>query len=267
MKIENFTIMKNLFLVSVVFFTLVFFTGCDDDDNYPTRYYSSTGTFIKGDDSFYFKTDQGNVMALSSGSNLNEDDFSNDSTRALSVFYVEKEYSEGDIDSLINVTDYDEILTKSIFHFTSETEEDVKDSIGNDAIHIRDMWITDNYLTIYFSYYGGSEIHYINLVQDADSLESADGDLILEFKHNANSDNYGYNLSGFVSFDISELQSTDSSSISLLVRNIINSSGDYEDQTIVYSYGDDSDSTTEFLSKDQRNDYEISSDSENVKFK
>ncbi len=251
--------MKKLFLLSVVLSCLALYTGCDDDDDHPDRYYSGTGTLIKGDDSFYYVSDGGSVMEIDSSSDVDKDSLSSDSTRASIVYIVKKRYDEGDYDYKIKITDYEEILTKSIFHFTSDTGEDVRDSIGNDVVHIKDAWITDNYLTIYFSYYGGSVTHYINLVQDADSLQTEDGELLLELKHNANDDTYNNKLYGLVSFDISELQDSGTNSVTLLLRYIKNSDGDYGKGTITYSYGDSS-TSTEIQSITNTKSFDVSSD-------
>ncbi len=251
--------MKKIFLLSTLFSCLVLFPRCDDDDDHPDRYYSDTGTLIKSDDSFYYVSDEGGVMVIDESSEVDEDSLTSDSTRASVVYIVKKQYDEGDYDCKIKITEYDEILTKSIFHFYSDTEDDVRDSIGNDIIRIKNAWISDDYLTIYFSYYGGSVTHYINLVQDEDSLETDDGKLILELKHNANDDPYNTELCGLVSFNISELQDADSNSVTLLLRYIKNSDGGYGKGSITYTYGDSS-TSTEIQSLTSKKSLDVSSD-------
>jgi hypothetical protein len=103
----------------------------------------------------------------------------------------------------IQLNDVYEILTKGIFKIKPEEQ----DSIGNDQIHIRDMWIGSNYLNVEFNYPGFNKIHYINLVSDSTKTYN-DGKIHLEFRHNANGDYPSYSKWGMVSFNLSSLNQT-----------------------------------------------------------
>ena len=107
-----------------------------------------------------------------------------------------------------------EVLTKNIFTITPATQ----DSIGNDPILIRDIWIGTDYLNIEFAFPGYNMTHFINLVTDTTQIYT-DGKIHLEFRHNANNDNPVYTKSGIVSFDLKSLQTGSSGkSISLVIH-------------------------------------------------
>jgi hypothetical protein len=109
------------------------------------------------------------------------------------------------VDSVYNTTvrlnDASTVLTKGIFKITPATQ----DSIGNDSITVRDMWIGNDFLNIEFAYLGNNKTHYINLVSDASKVYT-DGKTHLEFRHNGNGDAPTYYLNGIVSFNLKSLQ-------------------------------------------------------------
>jgi hypothetical protein len=109
------------------------------------------------------------------------------------------------VDSVYNTTvrlnDASTVLTKGIFKITPATQ----DSIGNDSISVRDMWIGNDFLNIEFAYWGFNKTHYINLVSDA-SKTYTDGKIHLEFRHNGNGDAPTYYSNGIVSFNLKSLQ-------------------------------------------------------------
>jgi hypothetical protein len=136
-------------------------------------------------------------------------------------------------DYLVKLNDIYEVLTKGIFKITPATQ----DSIGNDYVYIRDMWIGSDYLNVRFDYPGGNKVHYINLVSD--SLKTySDGKIHLEFRHNANGDYPHFNLSGIVSFNLKSLQVSGQNEVKIVVHarefNMSESSSTYN---FTYKYG------------------------------
>jgi len=101
----------------------------------------------------------------------------------------------------VKLFDASSVLTKGIFKITPATQ----DSIGNDSIYVRDMWIGNDFLNIEFSYWGFSRTHYINLVSDSLKVYT-DGKTHLEFRHNGNGDTPTYLYRGIVSFNLKSLQ-------------------------------------------------------------
>ncbi len=102
----------------------------------------------------------------------------------------------------VRVNDIYEVLTKGIFKIKPENQ----DSIGNDLISIKQMWIGSDYLNVEFYYPGYDKIHYINLVSDRTKTYT-DSKVHLEFRHNDNNDNPTYTKSGIVSFNLWSLRS------------------------------------------------------------
>lgn len=123
--------------------------------------------------------------------------------------------TESDYQHDVNLKDVYEILTKGIFNITTATQ----DSIGNDPITIRDMWVAGDYLNVEFVYPGYSKTHFINLVNDTAKADTyTDNKAHLEFRHNANDDYPSLNISGIVSFNISSLQVTGVNSVDFVVH-------------------------------------------------
>lgn len=113
----------------------------------------------------------------------------------------------------VRLNDVYDVLTKGIFPITPETQ----DSIGDDPIHIRDLWVGSKYLNFEFIYQGFNKTHYINLVYD--SLKTyTDNKIHLEFRHNANDDLAVNNLWGVASFDLSSLEDPELDSIQLVIH-------------------------------------------------
>jgi len=115
----------------------------------------------------------------------------------------------------VELKDIYEILTKGIFSISPATQ----DSIGNDPVAVRDMWVTGDFLNVEFIYPGYSKTHFINLVSDtAKADDYTDNKVHLEFRHNANDDYPSLNISGIVSFDISSLRVTGVNSVDFVVH-------------------------------------------------
>lgn len=130
----------------------------------------------------------------------------------------------------VKLKDVYEILTKGIFNITPETQ----DSIGNDPVAIRDMWVTNDFLNVEFVYPGYSKTHFINLVSDA-TKPLTDNKVRLEFRHNDNDDYPSYNISGIVSFSIKSLRVSGSNSVDFVVHTKEFDSGN-ADKTYSFTY-------------------------------
>ena len=121
------------------------------------------------------------------------------------------------------------ILYKSILTITPAME----DSIGHDPIHVKDHWMKNNMLNFELSYLGGSNIHFINLVMKPNA--TATEPVVLELRHNDNSDPETYQLSAVVTFDLSSLKvaGKDSVSFRVIAKDF---NGDDFGYTGVYKY-------------------------------
>jgi hypothetical protein len=101
----------------------------------------------------------------------------------------------------VRLNDVYEILTKGIFRIKPTQQ----DSIGNDQIEIKSMWVGSDYLNVEFVYLGYDKNHFITLVSD-DAKTYTDNKVHLEFRHNANKDYPSSSKWGVASFDLRSLK-------------------------------------------------------------
>lgn len=211
--------------------------SCNNDDDYSLgKYWLTSGTVIKTSDYYYVVTDEGDNL-WPAASNINPD-YLEDSMRVLVNYTILGDAQEGEIyDYYVKINSVKEILTKPVFNFTDETTQAVKDSIGYDAVAITDTWFTGKYLNVQFEYGGGlGYIHYINLVKDSEDLETDNGEIILELKHNKNGDPLDYLQWGIASFNISELKVDGQTSVDIFVR-ALDKDGTYQyNKVLTYDY-------------------------------
>ncbi|TLX78232.1 hypothetical protein E9993_00715 [Labilibacter sediminis] len=230
--------MKKLLLIIPVLLGLLTFSSCnDDDDSYSLgKFWLTSGTVHKTADYYYITTDGGSNL-WPSASNVNSEDLE-DGMRVLVNYTILGDADDSEFyDYYVKVNGVSEILTKPIFNFTDETTPEVRDSIGNDPVTIKDTWFTENYLNVEFEYGGGYYVHFINLVHDSEDALTEEGEIILELKHNKNGDPNNYLQWGIASFDISELQKEGESSVDIFVRSI-GKDGEYHyNKVLTYEYG------------------------------
>lgn len=123
--------------------------------------------------------------------------------------------------SLVQLLDVYEVLTKDVYKIKPEEQ----DSIGDDKINIRNIWIGSDYLNVEFDYPGYDMIHFINLVSDSTKTYN-DDKVHLEFRHNDNGDYPSYAKWGMASFRLSYLKSIASAdSVNIVIHaNVYGSS-------------------------------------------
>ncbi len=112
----------------------------------------------------------------------------------------------------VKINSLKDILYKGVFDITPETE----DSIGNDPIHVSEVWQSGDLLTFELDYYGYSKVHYINLVRPPGVL-SVDVPVQLELRHNNRDDEQNYWLSALVTFDLETIQIAGQDSVQFVV--------------------------------------------------
>lgn len=211
--------------------------SCSDDDGYSLGdFWVTTGTVVETTDYFYVVTDAGDAL-WPSASNVSPGSVE-DGIRILVNYTILGDADDSETyDYYVKINGISELLTKPIFNFDENTSEAVKDSIGNDPVTITDTWFTDDYLNLQFEYGGGpGYIHFINLVKDTEDLETENGEIILELKHNKNNDPYNYLQWGIVSIDISELKVDGQNSVDIFVRSL-DKEGEYQyNKVLTYEY-------------------------------
>ncbi len=111
-----------------------------------------------------------------------------------------------------------------------------QDSIGNDPIHVSNVWISGNYLNYQLRFYGGNKTHFINLVKDALKQDPSGTTIALELRHNKEGDTGKTPLDAVVCFNLSSLQQSGKTSQKITVIN-----NDFDSKTITqqftYTYG------------------------------
>jgi len=235
----------------VAFLSIVLMSCNNDDDDYSLGdFWLTTGTIVKTTDYFYVTTDNGDKL-WPAATNVDPNHVE-DSMRVFVDYTILGDANDSEAyDYYVKINSIKKILTKPIFNFTEETTEEVKDSIGSNAVTIVDTWFTGNYLNVQFEYGGGlGYIHYINLVKDTEDLETEDGEIILELKHNKNGDPANYLQWSVASFDISELQVEGESSVDIFIR-ALDKEGEYQyNKVLTYKFGQESTSAKAFTSDD-----------------
>lgn len=208
--------MKKILLIAIAAILLV---SCNTKDERYDNYWTSLGVYETTKDNalgFQIALDNGNYVIpkeITDGAHSLED-----GTRVVIYYSIINEEAGANENLIISAAlhQIDDVLTKNVI----EISEEIADSIGNDPIHVHseDIWISNNYLNIYFSYYGGGRIHYINMIKFPNDSTDAEGNLILEFRHNNNGDYPSHAYDGFVSFDLNNLQSLEVDTLPIVVR-------------------------------------------------
>jgi hypothetical protein len=98
-----------------------------------------------------------------------------------------------------------------------------------------DVWITQDYLTVYFSFYAGTEIHYFNLTYD--EMEQADNDTIhLTFRHEDNNDVAIHYYNGYITFKLNPLRDPEKTERVICFRGKEYDNIDYLQEGLIYTY-------------------------------
>ena len=133
----------------------------------------------------------------------------------------------------IRVNSVVKVLLKDIMDITPE----IQDSIGNDPLIVKEVWISDSLLNFEIKYWGRYEMHYINLVKEPGTLTEDDQPVELELRHNDNGDARDFPFAAYVSFRLNELKIGGLDSVQFRVTCT-----DYDDESFEfdgeYNYGD-----------------------------
>lgn len=198
--------MKKLFLLFLTIFTFAFFSGCDlDDDGYSLdNAWVGFGLVSKdaSGSAYTIVMDDGEVLFPGNYVDLALDLKNNDRVLVNFTILGNKDNPDHNEYYYVRINSLRKILYKGIFDITPAKE----DSIGNDPLTVKDHWIKGNILNFEIRYYGGNQIHYINLVKQPGPIDTSGGPVLLELRHNNRDDNGEIPLSGFASFDLSALK-------------------------------------------------------------
>ena len=209
--------------------------GCSDDDSSNEPLYGDFGIAFKDEAQplgYVVKLDDGDHIIPISPSYLTND--WEDSSRVLVYFEVEQQVADiGGSDTYeVNVVEWKDILMKDIFNISPATE----DSIGNDPIVVKRMWVTDNLLNFELVYYGNNATHMVNLVKQPGEITSAELPIELEIRHNKFNDQELFQYSAYVSFDLTPLEIAGQDSVEFKVSGTNYHANNYS-YNGVYNYG------------------------------
>lgn len=133
---------------------------------------------------------------------------------------------EGEVEQyLVKINGVEKVLLKGILDITEETQ----DSIGNDPIIVKDVWMTDSLLNFEVKYWGRYMVHFINLVKEPGELSADDQPIQLELRHNDNGDVEDIPYAAYVSFNLENLKIEGQNSVQFKVT-----STDYEGELFEY---------------------------------
>jgi len=198
--------MKRLILFLMLGITFGFFAGCDlDKDNYSLNdAWIGFGLVHKDTINESFTINLDNNVVLFPATNSVAWSEVKDNERVLTNFTIlgNKSNSDNKEQYYVKINSLRKILFKGILDITPVIE----DSIGNDPIKVKDNWVVNNILNFELQYRGGSKVHFINLVKQPGVLNIDNGPVVLELRHNANSDPEQFPLSAIVTFDLSALK-------------------------------------------------------------
>ena len=150
---------------------------------------------------FNFRLDNGDLMYTNTAGLLNYKPKDGQRIIANYSFIETNSAANSTIKNNVKLNDVYEVLTKGIFRIKPAQQ----DSIGNDQIEIRSIWVGSDYLNVEFVYLGYDKNHFITLVSDA-AKTYTDNKVHLEFRHNANKDYPSSSKWGMASFDLRSLK-------------------------------------------------------------
>ncbi|MCF8358034.1 MAG: NigD-like protein [Prolixibacteraceae bacterium] len=114
----------------------------------------------------------------------------------------------------VKINNLQDVLYKKAIAFSAN----ITDSLGNDPIQVKDVWLTNQILNFDLGFYGGSKTHLVNLTYNPDDIIAKKTPMELELRHNAQNDSLPYYLRAIVSFDLGELIPKGSDSINFEVK-------------------------------------------------
>lgn len=204
--------------------------SCDDNGRSLGDIYISIATVIpEGENAYSFLLDNGKRLWPAAG-NVRYAPTHNQ--RIFLNYTILWESSGATYDYDIKVNDIWNILTKQAIELNAENQ----DSIGNDPVKVKDIWVGGDYLNVSFLFnYGGDRPHLINLVENTLSEETSPDAIDLEFRHNAYQSTQTKLYEGFVCFDLKPFRTDDADSVNLSIK-VKGWNGETTTYDVVYRY-------------------------------
>lgn len=216
--------MKNILLL-----VLIGFVGCiDHNDDTEDKYYD-LGVINHAGSSYLITTDAGvKLMTETLPVDLEFDD----NLRVIVKYSILKPAGgDQDFDYWVYVDEIEESFTKEIITINDAN----RDTLGSSPVEFHDVWITQDYLTVYFTFYAGNKDHYFNLTYD-EQEQSDDSFILLTFRHDDNDDIASQTYTGYISFKLNSLRDLEKSEINIHFRGKQFNNVEYLLDDLVYKY-------------------------------
>ncbi len=210
----------------MIFITL---SSCMDDFRESDNYYLDLAIMNHEGDNYLITTDAGvKLMTKSLPVEIDFDDNVRVDVRYKLLSPVDT--SEG-FSYWVDVDEIGEILTKEIITINDEN----RDSLGSAPVKFYNVWITQDYLTVYLSFYAGTETHYFNLTFD--EKEQANNDtILLTFRHQDNGDVPRQYYTGYITFELNTLRAPQKTKRVINFRGREYDNVDYLLEDLIYTY-------------------------------
>lgn len=162
---------------------------------------------------FFFELDNHSKMwtAVSNYSNYRPES----GQRIIADYTILPEKPKGDnYDNDVKLNNIYEVLTKDLI----KIDQSNRDYVGNTPIIIENIWISNDFLNVEFTFKGYNKIHFINMGFNP-SQSYNDDKIHLEFRHNDNDDIATHRSWGMASFNIKSLQIAKRDSVIIVVHS------------------------------------------------
>ncbi len=207
---------------------LIILSSCMDDYSEPEKYYLDLAIVNQEGNDYLITTDAGvKLMAEALPVELEFDDNIRVSVRYKLLTPVDT--SQG-FSYWVYVDEIGEVLTKEILTINDEN----RDSLGSAPVEFYDVWITQDYLTVYFSFYAGTKTHYFNLTFDEN--EQVNDTTLLTFRHEDNGDLPHQLYTGYITFKLNSLRDSEKSERVIFFRGKGYDNVDYLVEDLIYTY-------------------------------
>jgi len=222
--------MKKVLELSLIVLAMIGLSACDlDDDDYSQgNIWVDFGLVESNEDGsdFLIRVDDGYAIIPVNQNQIDSEEYSNNTRVIVNYTIVGDKVTEGD-----NQQYYAKInqLRKVLYKGVIDLMPEIEDSIGNDPIHVENVWVSDHMLNFRLQYYGSSKSHFVNLVKQPVEITADNLPVELELRHNTNGDDLAYMMSAYVTFDLSLLQVEGRDSVNFMI-----SATDFDDQKFTF---------------------------------
>lgn len=213
----------------IAFLILIALSSCMDDFSDTENYYLDLAIMNHEGDNYLITTDAG-VKLMTETLPVDIDFDQNVRVNVRYKLLTPVDTSMG-FSYWVYVDEIGEVLTKEIVTINDEN----RDSLGSAPVKFYDVWITQDYLTVYFSFYAGTETHYFNLTFD--EKEQANNDtILLNFRHQDNNDTPRQYYNGYITFKLNTLRDPEKSEQVIRFRGKEYDNIEYLQEDLIYSY-------------------------------